>query len=345
MKKSSVAWIGVVMVILLFCTSCGSTQMPDDVLKTAIRAQNSDYDAYGLNITDFSVNDRQYDKQYKTENVAVDVTAENGESIYQVAYDIMGRYEDKAWHVTSVQVRNSTTMPKKALPDDMLLSDAEALLQDKENIRCNLTAIGSYGNSGDGLQQDVQMDVALCSETPYLNATRWYSLHYQYSLDGWRLVSTDAQDVIFTIIADDLCGTWTASNGEDSYTFVIDHIEDGVAYVKYQAQILMPLYSWSSTVISRGYDALTPVPISVVYHDWESPYCGLEIIFETSKYSQYWANSDESLQDPLPIGMRVYPQQASRITYANGTVEKGDACVTTDVGQSTMHGEYILTRQ
>lgn len=88
------------------------------------------------------------------------------------------------------------------------------------------------------------------------------------------------EDDVKVQITDDLCGTWVASNGEDSYKFVIDHIEGDTAYVKYQAQFRMPQYGWSSRMISRGYDTLTPVPVSVVYEDWKSDYYGIEIVFE-----------------------------------------------------------------
>ena len=65
MRKRSLP-LACVGMVLLFCTACGSKKMPDDVLQAAVKDQDENYSSYSLNITDFSVTDRDYDKQYKT---------------------------------------------------------------------------------------------------------------------------------------------------------------------------------------------------------------------------------------------------------------------------------------
>ena len=93
----------VLLLVLLLCTACGgSRKMPDDLLKTAVQNEDGNYSDYGLSITSFQVSDRNYDQDYKTESVAVDIQAENADSTYMVSYMVMGQYADRSWNVTSV---------------------------------------------------------------------------------------------------------------------------------------------------------------------------------------------------------------------------------------------------
>ena len=252
MKKLKIIQISMMLIALCFCTSCsGSKQMPNDLLKTAIQNEDGNYGEYGLELKDFSVKDRNYDSNYKTESVTVEVRAENADSAYEVAYAVVGSRQNGDWDVTSVQEMDTTVLPKESLSQGIVDSDVAQLLQEKENVRYYLTP--GYCGYSNALEQDITVDVQLCSDTQYMSATRDYQLFYQYTLDGWELVGKNEDDVKVQI-TDDLCGTWVASNGEDSYKFVIDHIEGDTAYVKYQAQFRMPQYGWSSRMISRGYD-------------------------------------------------------------------------------------------
>lgn len=344
MKKVRLSLICAV-VVLLFCTACGSRKMPDDMLQAAVKDQDENYSSYDLNITGFSVTDRNYDKQYKTEDVTVQVTAENDDSTYQATYDIMGSRESGDWRVTSVQTLDATALPKEAFPDELVEEKAEELLQDKENQTYNLTAIGGYGHTSNTIKPDLDVDLELCSETPYLSTTRVYTLQYHYALSGWNLVSADADDVKFEI-TDDLYGTWTASTGDDSYTFVIDRVENGTAYVKYHASMLMPKYGWDKQQLTEGYDDLTAVKISLVNNDWEGPYYGLEILFDTVDYPEYGEGLSKS---KLGIVLHIYPRTYGSRKYANGTTQDGQAAVVTEIKTpSTTHpvnGQCILTKQ
>ncbi len=74
MKKLKIIQISMMLIALCFCTSCsGSKQMPNDLLKTAIQNEDGNYGEYGLELKDFSVKDRNYDSNYKTESVTVEV--------------------------------------------------------------------------------------------------------------------------------------------------------------------------------------------------------------------------------------------------------------------------------
>lgn len=44
-----------------------------------------------MELKDFSVKDRNYDSNYKTESVTVEVRAENADSAYEVAYAVVGQ--------------------------------------------------------------------------------------------------------------------------------------------------------------------------------------------------------------------------------------------------------------
>ena len=104
-------------------------------------------------------------------------------------------------------------------------------------------------------------------------------------------------------------------------------------------------------MISRGYDVLTPVPVSVVYEDWQSAYYGIRIVFEKSRYSEYTSEDtiDPSWANPMHVGIRVFPDHCPQRTYANGTVEDGKAYVLTAIDMSDAtkptNGTYILTKQ
>ena len=338
------------LTVLCLCTACGgSKQMPDDLLKTAIQNEDDNYSRYGLEIKSFSVRDRYYDSSYKSESVTVDVQAENADSAYGVTYAVAGSRQNSSWNVSSVQEVNTTVRPKESLPRDIVNHDIDLLLQEKENVRYYLTLPAYCGYSA-ALEQDIKVDIQLCSDTQYLSTTRDYQLFYRYTLDGWELTGKNEDDVK-TQITDDLCGTWVASNGEDSYKFVIDHIEGNTAYVKYQAQFRMPHYTWSSRMISRGYDTLTPVPVSVVHRDWKSDYYGIEIVFEKTRYAQYVSEDtfDSYWSNPMTVGIYVFPDHCPQRTYANGTVEDGRSYVLTDINMSDatkpVNGTYILTKQ
>mgnify|MGYP007132880494 CR=1 FL=1 len=338
-----------VLMALCFCTACGgSKQMPDDLLKTAIQNEDSNYSGYGLEIKSFSVKDRNYDSSYKSESVTVEVRAENTDSTYEVVYTVVGSRQNSSWNVSSVQEVHTTVLPKESLPQGVVDYDIEQLLQEKENVRYYLT-MPAYCEYSSALE-DIEVDVQLCSDTQYLYTTKDYQLFYEYTLEGWELIGKGEADIKVQI-TDDLCGTWVASNGEDSYKFVIDHIEGNTAYVKYQAQFRMPHYTWTSRMISRGYDTLTPVPISVVYEDWKSDDYIVKIVFENSRYAQYVSEDtlDSYWSNPMDVGICVFPDHCPQKTYANGTVEDGKSYVLTDINMSDatkpVNGTYILTKQ
>ena len=342
MKKIKAVLVGIGMLPVMFlCTSCGAKQMPMKVIETAILAQDEVYSVYGLEGISVSVDDENYDRTYKTEDVTVDVYAENAETNYSAVYDVIGSYQDGTWTVTSVIKTSETVWPKESLPEEIVADGIDNLLQEKINQEYYLDNLAS-GIYDRRLAQNVTVDLQLCSNTEYMSMTRDCQLFYEYTLDGWELTGQTEGDVQVQI-TDDLCGTWVASNGEDSYTFVIDHIEGNTAYVKYQAQFRMPVYGWSSQVISRGYDTLTPVPLSVVYEDWNSDYYSLKIIFENTR------SNDSYFNNPMTVGMRVFPNHCPQKTYANGTVEDGRAYVLTDIHVSDAtpptNGTYILTKQ
>lgn len=185
------------------------------------------------------------------------------------------------------------------------------------------------------------VDVQLGSNTQYMNMTRDYQLEYQYTLDGWVL-ATEGGTNVQVQFTDELCGTWVASKGEESYRFVIDHIEGDTAYVKYQANFLMKEWSWGgSMLVSKGYDTLTPVKIEVT-NAW-SQYYHVRINFETTTFNQ--GGFDTS----VTIGMSIYPKHCPQWISPNGTVEDEKAyalsSLSTPDGQKGINGAYILTKQ
>ena len=169
MKKLKIIQISMMLIALCFCTSCsGSKQMPNDLLKTAIQNEDGNYGEYGLELKDFSVKDRNYDSNYKTESVTVEVRAENADSAYEVAYAVVGSRQNGDWDVTSVQEMNTTVLPKESLPQGIVDSDVAQLLQEKENVRYYLTP--GYCGYSNALEQDITVDVQLCSDTQYMSA-------------------------------------------------------------------------------------------------------------------------------------------------------------------------------
>lgn len=345
MKKIKAVLVGISMLPVMFlCTSCGAKQMPMKVIETAILAQDEVYSVYGLEGISVSVDDENYDRTYKTEDVTVDVYAENAETNYSAVYDVIGSYQDGTWTVTSVIKTSETAWPRDSLPEEIVAEGIDNLLQEKINQEYyldNLASCGYYNRP----TQNVTVDLQLCSNTEYMSMTRDCQLFYEYTLDGWELTGQTEGDMQVQI-TDDLCGTWVASNGEDSYTFVIDHIADGMAYVKYSANMLMPQYDWSTVQITEGYDNLTAVPINVVYNDWEAPYYGLEIMFDKVDYAEYGEGWPKS---KLTIMLHVYPRTYGNRQYANGTLDDGSAAVVTEINTpSTTHpinGQCILTKQ
>ena len=324
------------LLMLLSLVACGSSQkMPDELLKTAIRKEDN-YNGDKLSITDFQVENRNYDSDYKTESVTVEIQAENEDSSYKASYEVMGQYENHNWGITSILKTDSTVLPKKPLSQAVVDRKVEQFLSNEKNVQYNLTQV-NYCNYSDALEPNIAVDVQLGSNTQYVSTTRNYRLVYQYTLNGWVAIE-ESEDDIQVQITDDLCGTWVASNGEDSYKFVIDHIEGDTAYVKYQAQFRMPVYGWSSQMISRGYDTLTPVSIAVVVETYPS----VKIVFENTK------SNDSYFYGLLKVGIRIFPNHCPQVTYANGTVEDGKAYVLTDVRASGIeppNGTCILTKQ
>lgn len=341
--------LAVVLTTLLFCTACGgSKKIPDELLKQAIQNQDDNYGAYGLSITDFQVGNRNYDSNYKSESVSVSVRAENGDSSYAASYEVTGLYENKNWKVTSVSQTDMTVLPKSPLPQSIVDERVQKLLQEEENVRYCLTQVG-YCEYSTELEQNIMAKVQLCSNTQYVDMTREYELNYRYTLDGWTLETEGSTSVIFQF-TDDLCGTWVASKGEESYRFVIDHIEGDTAYVKYQANFLMKEWSWGgSMLVSKGYDTLTPVKIrvtdigSMYMPDSWSKYYHAQIDFETTTFNQ------GGFDKRVTIGMSIYPKHCPQWISPNGTVEDEKAYalsyLSTPDGQDGVNGAYILTKQ
>ena len=333
--------LAVVLTTLLFCTACGgSKKIPDELLKQAIQNQDDNYGEYGLSITDFQVGNRNYDSNYKSESVSVSVRAENGDSSYEASYEVTGLYENKNWKVTSVSQTDMTVLPKSPLPQSIVDERVQKLLQEKINEQYCITQVGrcEYSNA---LEQYIMVDVQLGSNTQYMNMTRDYQLEYQYTLDGWVL-ATEGGTNVQVQFTDELCGTWVASKGEESYRFVIDHIEGDTAYVKYQANFLMKEWSWGgSMLVSKGYDTLTPVKIEVT-NAW-SQYYHVRINFETTTFNQ--GGFDTS----VTIGISIYPKHCPQWISPNGTVEDEKAyalsSLSTPDGQKGINGAYILTKQ
>lgn len=341
--------LAVVLTTLLFCTACGgSKKIPDELLKQAIQNQDDNYGAYGLSITDFQVGNRNYDSNYKSESVSVSVRAENGDSSYEASYEVTGLYESKNWKVTSVSQTDMTVLPKSPLPQSIVDERVQKLLQEEENVRYCLTQVG-YCEYSTELEQNIMAKVQLCSNTQYVDMTREYELNYRYTLDGWTLETEGSTSVMFQF-TDDLCGTWVASKGEESYRFVIDHIEGDTAYVKYQANFLMKEWSWGgSMLVSKGYDTLTPVKIrvtdigSMYMPDSWSKYYHAQIDFETTTFNQ------GGFDKRVTIGMSIYPKHCPQWISPNGTVEDEKAYalsyLSTPDGQDGVNGAYILTKQ
>lgn len=341
--------LAVVLTTLLFCTACGgSKKIPDELLKQAIQNQDDNYGAYGLSITDFQVGNRNYDSNYKSESVSVSVRAENGDSSYAASYEVTGLYENKNWKATSVSQIDMTVLPKSPLPQSIVDERVQKLLQEEENVRYCLTQVG-YCEYSTELEQNIMAKVQLCSNTQYVDMTREYELNYRYTLDGWTLETEGSTSVIFQF-TDDLCGTWVASKGEESYRFVIDHIEGDTAYVKYQANFLMKEWSWGgSMLVSKGYDTLTPVKIrvtdigSMYMPDSWSKYYHAQIDFETTTFNQ------GGFDKRVTIGMSIYPKHCPQWASPNGTVEDEKAYalsyLSTPDGQDGVNGAYILTKQ
>lgn len=174
----------VLLLVLLLCTACGAKQMPVDVIKTAILEKDDVYNTYGLEDPSFSVDDGNYDHTYKTENVTVDVHAENSESNYTATYDVIGSYQNGTWTVTSVIKTDESIWPQEAISSEVAEPEIEAILQKEENKRYQLRLAG-VGHSNK-LAQNMSIYVQLGYDTPDIYMFRDYELFYEYTLDGWK---------------------------------------------------------------------------------------------------------------------------------------------------------------
>lgn len=174
----------VLLLVLLLCTACGAKQMPVDVIKTAILEKDDVYNTYGLEDPSFSVDDGNYDRTYKTENVTVDVHAESAESNYTATYDVIGSYQNGTWTVTSVIKTGESIWPREVISSEVAEPEIEAILQKEENRRYQLS-LHSVGHSN-RLAQNMSIDVQLGYDTPDIYMFRDYELFYEYTLDGWK---------------------------------------------------------------------------------------------------------------------------------------------------------------
>ena len=174
----------VLLLVLLLCTACGAKQMPGKVIKTAILEKDNVYSNYGLEDPSFSVDDGNYDRTYKTEDVTVEVHAENSESNYTATYDVIGSYQNGTWTVTSVIKTDENIWPQKVISSEVAEPEIEAILQKEENRRYQLRLAGvGYSNK---LAQNMSIDVQLGYDTPDIYMFRDYELFYEYTLDGWK---------------------------------------------------------------------------------------------------------------------------------------------------------------
>ena len=121
------------LLVLLLCTACGAKQMPVNVIETAILEKDDVYNTYGLEDPSFSVDDGNYDRTYKTEDVTVEVHAENSESNYTATYDVIGSYQNGTWTVTSVIKTDENIWPQKVISSEVAEPEIEAILQKEEN--------------------------------------------------------------------------------------------------------------------------------------------------------------------------------------------------------------------
>lgn len=172
------------LLVLLLCTACGAKQMPVKVIKTAILEKDNVYSNYSLEDPSFSVDDGNYDRTYKTENVTVDVHAESAESNYTATYDVIGSYQNGTWTVTSVIKTGESIWPREAISSEVAEPEIEAILQKEENRRYQLR-LASVGHSNK-LAQNMSIDVQLGYDTPDIYMFRDYELFYEYTLDGWK---------------------------------------------------------------------------------------------------------------------------------------------------------------
>lgn len=188
----------VLLLVLLLCTACGAKQMPVDVIKTAILEKDDVYNTYGLEDPSFSVDDGNYDRTYKTENVTVDVHAESTESNYTATYDVIGSYQNGTWTVTSVIKTDESIWPREVISSEVAEPEIEAILQKEENRRYQLS-LHSVGHSN-RLAQNMSIDVQLGYDTPDIYMFRDYELFYEYTLDGWKFTGqTEGNIQIVTI--------------------------------------------------------------------------------------------------------------------------------------------------
>ena len=188
----------VLLLVLLLCTACGAKQMPVKVIKTAILEKDNVYSNYGLEDPSFSVDDGNYDRTYKTENVTVDVHAESAESNYTATYDVIGSYQNGTWTVTSVIKTGESIWPCEVISSEAAEPEIEAILQKEENRRYHLR-LASVGHSN-RLAQNMSIDVQLGYDTPDIYMFRDYELFYEYTLDGWRFTGqTEGNIQIVTI--------------------------------------------------------------------------------------------------------------------------------------------------
>lgn len=186
------------LLVLLLCTACGAKQMPVDVIKTAILEKDDVYNTYGLEDPSFSVDDGNYDRTYKTENVTVDVHAESAESNYTATYDVIGSYQNGTWTVTSVIKTGESIWPREVISSEVAEPEIEAILQKEENRRYQLS-LHSVGHSN-RLAQNMSIDVQLGYDTPDIYMFRDYELFYEYTLDGWKFTGqTEGNIQIVTI--------------------------------------------------------------------------------------------------------------------------------------------------
>ena len=174
----------VLLLVLLLCTACGAKQMPVKVIKTAILEKDNVYSNYGLENPSFSVDDGNYDRTYKTENVTVDIHAESAESNYTATYDVIGSYQNGTWTVTSVIKTGESIWPCEVISSEVAEPEIKAILQKEENRRYQLS-LASVGHSN-RLAQNMSIDVQLGYDTPDIYMFRDYELFYEYTLDGWK---------------------------------------------------------------------------------------------------------------------------------------------------------------
>lgn len=355
-KMKRILFCVALLAMVLLCTACGGTkQMPDNLLKTAVRNADGSYDAYGLQITNLHVDDRNCDGKYKTETITVSVTAENDDSTYQASYRITAHYGDRDWTVTDSVQSRADAYPKQPLSNDVVDEVATQLVQRLGEQKYYV----SYTGWDSTLDNLVYVDISLTSYTPYIDSIVDYkNIPFAYSLSGWTVnAALDTLPCERTVqLNSDLCGTWSYTDESgNKYGFVIDGV-DGVT-VSIKCYTDSNDDGWRASAI-RQLSNEPAVQVTLEERE-ESQYCLTGTVAETTVYKDEretvfgQGTRMVTMHSDYTVDFDFYPQRNGGFSHAQIYGDEylkntSGTCIMMRIsaGESkTFDRGYVLTKQ